>query len=103
LVQWAKKNPIKAGIATFLPVMLGAGLVRGAKALGLHFNFGPLGKVAGKLEKGMGGGPGAAAAKAAEKKAEKKAWGYGLDHFVGFGGTKGGPLDGAMKVLQMYL
>ncbi|EPE24871.1 hypothetical protein GLAREA_11452 [Glarea lozoyensis ATCC 20868] len=72
--------------------MLGAGALRA---------FSGLQKVLGKLEKGMGGGvPGE---KRVKKEAKKGEWGWGLDHFVGFGGTKGGPLDGIMKVLQMFM
>jgi hypothetical protein len=94
LMRWSKRNPIKAGLASFIPVMLGAGAVKAFSGLS-----GVTKTVLSKLEMGMGGGkPGQK-----RKPAEKKEWGWGLDHFVGFGGTKGGPLDGAMKVLQMFM
>ncbi|RDL36400.1 uncharacterized protein BP5553_05752 [Venustampulla echinocandica] len=95
-IRWGKENPIKAGLATFIPVLLSAGVVRAAKGLS-----GPLKKVLGFFLEGMGGGK----AKGVEKKlakGAKKEFGWGLDHFVGFGGTKSGPVDGIMKVLQMY-
>ena len=93
-MRWAKKNPIKAGIASFVPVLLGAGAVRAVSGLS-----GVAKHMFGKLETGMGGG------KSGHKRnpSEKKEWDWGLNHFVGFGGTKGGPLDGIMKVLHMFM
>jgi hypothetical protein len=41
-----------------------------------------------------------AKAKAAQEAAE---WGYGMDDFIGFGGTKGGPIEGFLKVMQMMM
>ncbi|KAE8443649.1 hypothetical protein EG329_001507 [Mollisiaceae sp. DMI_Dod_QoI] len=122
VMKWAQKNPIKAGLATFIPILAGAGMVRAGKALGLGKAFsgltGVLGMVGGGLMEGMGGGKppgsgkeglkgmegkGGGIAKGLEKEVEKekKEWGWGMDHFVGFGGTKAGPLDGIMKVLLM--
>jgi len=34
---------------------------------------------------------------------KKKGYGYGLDDFVDFNGSKGGPLDGILKTLQMLM
>ncbi|CZR56781.1 uncharacterized protein PAC_06670 [Phialocephala subalpina] len=128
LLRWAQKNPIKAGLASFLPLLAGAGLVKGAKALGLGKLLGEIGwvkglgaamgMVGGGIIEGMGGGKARweeavgkgkdakgkiekEVEKGAEKLEEGKEWGYGLDHFVGFGGTKKGPLDGIMKILLM--
>jgi hypothetical protein len=107
-VKWCRNNPIKAGLLTFIPVLAGAGMVKmftsAAKVLG----------VAGiAIMEGMGGGrtPGnwegkkeAAkdAAKDVENAAEKE-WGYGLDEFKGFAGSKAGPVEGFMKVMQMMV
>jgi len=33
----------------------------------------------------------------------KDEYGFGLDKFVDFNGTKGGPVDGMLKVLQMLM
>ncbi|KAG9228814.1 hypothetical protein BJ875DRAFT_348101, partial [Amylocarpus encephaloides] len=82
LIRWAKRNPIKAGLASFIPVMLGAGAIRAVNGLG-----GVTKKLFSKLETGMGGGR----PDQKRKPTEKKHWGWGLDHFVGFGGSKGGP------------
>lgn len=103
-MKWAQKNPIKAGLASFLPVLAGAGLVRAAKALGLGKLLGEIGwvkglgaamaTVGGGMMEGMGGGKerfekamGKEAGKlekgiekGAEKMEEKKEWGWGLDH-----------------------
>lgn len=49
---------------------------------------------------GMGGGKAKGAAKGVGKGA-KKEYSWGFDKFVGFGGTKSGPIDGIMKILQM--
>ncbi|KUJ17291.1 uncharacterized protein LY89DRAFT_684374 [Mollisia scopiformis] len=107
IVKWAQKNPIKAGLASFLPVLAGAGLIRAGKALGLGPAFAGVAKLLSGLMEGMGGGkaPGSGdesgrVAKGVEKEV-KKEWGWGMDHFVGFGGTKKGPLDGIMKVALM--
>lgn len=93
-MKWAKRNPIKAGFASVIPFMLGAGAIRAIAELSSVSKT-----LFSKLEMGMGGGkPGQK-----RKPVLKKDWEWGLNHFVGFGGTKGGPLDGIMKVLQMFM
>lgn len=32
---------------------------------------------------------------------EAEEWGYGMDHFKGFAGSKGSPIEGFLKVMQM--
>jgi hypothetical protein len=87
-MKWSSKNPIKAGLLTFIPALAVAGVARAAAGIG-------------KLFAGEAGGLGQAARlKAAEKKA--KEWGYGLDEFVGFAGAKTPhPMGGVLKTVQM--
>jgi len=95
-MRWSSKNPIKAGLLTFTPVVATAGIVRAGKVIGKLFGG----------EKGALGGLGkAAGVKGLEKKEAKKESGYGLGHFVGFAGSKGtgGPLAGVWKKLQMLM
>jgi hypothetical protein len=88
-MKWSSKNPIKAGLLTFIPALAVAGVARAAAGIG-------------KLFAGEAGGLGQAARlKAAEKKA-KKEWGYGFDEFVGFAGAKTPhPMGGVLKTVQM--
>ncbi|KAG4426123.1 hypothetical protein IFR04_000830 [Cadophora malorum] len=82
-MRWCKRNPMTAGLLTFIPVLAGAGMVRAVKSLGI-----------GDMLKKMGAGQ--------TKKGEaEREWGWGMDQFVGFGGSKGGPLEGMLKILQM--
>ncbi len=90
-MQWSSKNPIKAGMLTFIPVLATAGIVRAAKGVG-------------KLFGGEKGGVGKAGALKGAEKQVKKEWGYGLDEFVGFAGAKGGhPVSGLLRILQMLV
>ncbi|CZT08597.1 uncharacterized protein RAG0_13602 [Rhynchosporium agropyri] len=82
-MRWCKRNPITAGLLTFIPVVAGAGLVRAVKSLKI-----------GDMSKKMGAGQ-------TKKTATQKQWDWGLDQFAGFGGSKGGPLEGMIKILQM--
>lgn len=86
--------------------------MRVGKMLGVGKAFSGVGKVVsglmGGVIEGMGGGrPCVAEAEGRGKglkgveKEVKKEFGWGLDHFVGFGGTKDSPLDGIMKILIM--
>jgi len=93
-MRWAKTNPIKAGFLTFLPVMAGVGVVKLAKTLGRGLGILEKGYGRTKLDKGIGKGAG--------KEAER-VWGWGLDEFKGFGGSKAGPLDGIIKIVQMLV
>lgn len=77
---------------TFIPVVAGAGLVKMAKGLGV-------GKKMGKMIRSLGGNGMGSKRKGGEGVA--KEWGWGMDEFVGFGGTKGGPLEGILKMMQM--
>jgi len=95
--DWAQENPIKAGFLTFVPVMAFAGMTRMWIGLGKMLGKGKTG--ADNLVKNS--------RKSVERsgkarKAGKKNWGYGLDTLVGFNGSKGGPLDGVLKLLQMW-
>ncbi|KAK0130241.1 hypothetical protein ONS96_000764 [Cadophora gregata f. sp. sojae] len=82
-MRWCNRHPIAAGFLTFIPVLAGAGIVRAAKGLKIR-----------EMLKRMGAGQ--------TKKGEaEKDWAWGMDQFVGFGGSKGGPLEGILKILQM--
>ena len=81
-----------AGVLTFVPVMTIAGVVKIARGMGKGLGFiGKLGKAG-----GMRGG---------DKRPEGlgRGWGWGLDEFKGFAGSKGGPFEGMLKVLQMLV
>ncbi len=99
-MKWCKENPIKAGLLTFLPVLAGVGVAKFVKVIS------ELGK---DIMEGMGGGPFPDRKAAKEKLAKggkmrkeiEKEWGWGLDEFKGFAGSKGHPLDGILRVLQM--
>jgi hypothetical protein len=98
-VRWAKRNPVKAGIATFVPLVAVAGFakaVHGIVRLGSEL----LGSMDGHEDKK---GKKGEADEEEEEKKERKVYGWGMDHFVGFGGSKGGPVDGMMKILQMLV
>ncbi|CAL3970076.1 unnamed protein product [Diplocarpon coronariae] len=86
-LKWCKRNPIKAGMLSFVPVLAGARLVRTVSLLGI-------GQRIGDLFKRMGGGQ-------KKKGDEDKEWHMGMDQFAGFGGSKGGPLEGILKIFQM--
>lgn len=94
-MKWSKKNPMIAGVLTFVPVLTIAGVVKIAKGLGKGLGLvgkdlggsGKLGGEGGIGDKGLRGGE----------------WGWGLDEFKGFGGTKGGPFEGLMKIMQMLV
>jgi len=57
-----------------------------------------VGKMVGLVEKGDGVGE-----KMRKKFGGKGEWGYGLDDFKGFAGSKGGPLDGILKIIHMLV
>jgi len=94
-MRWSSKNPIKAGLLTFIPVLATAGIMRAMHGVGKLFGG----------QKGALGGLGKAARVKGLEKEAKKEWGYGLDHFVGFAGAKGadGPLAGVLKTLHMFV
>lgn len=88
--------------------MLGGGIATAAKVLGT---------VGIAIMEGMGGGrtPGHWDGKSKDAKKEAKTeekevkeaaqeeWGYGIDDFKGFAGSKGGPVQGFMKIMQMMV
>ena len=87
---------MKAGIAAFVPLLAVAGFakaVHGIVALGSELLSGGLDE----HESGKG------EEEEEEGKKEKKIYGWGMDHFVGFGGSKGGPVEGMLKILQMLV
>ncbi|KAG0646583.1 hypothetical protein D0Z07_7547 [Hyphodiscus hymeniophilus] len=89
-MRWSKKNPMLAGVLTFIPVMTIAGVVKIARGLGKGLGF---------IEKGVGRPP--RSGKGEKGVGGEGEWGWGLDEFKSFGGSKGGPLDGVMKIAQM--
>ncbi|TVY44110.1 hypothetical protein LSUB1_G001901, partial [Lachnellula subtilissima] len=97
-IRWAKEHPVKAGLAAFVPLVAAAGFakaVHGIIALGGEL----LGRETDEHEGGKEGND--EDEKGKEK--PKKVYGWGLDHFVGFGGSKGGPMEGMLKILQMLV
>lgn len=91
-MRWSKKNPMIAGVLTFLPIMTIAGVVKIARGLGKG-----LGLVEKGFERPPKNDPGAG------DKSIGDEWGWGMNEFKGFGGSKGGPLEGLLKVLQMLV
>lgn len=92
-MRWSKKNPMIAGVLTFVPVMTMAVVVKIARVAGKGLGFVEKGfsrppMVDGAGDKGIGGG---------------EEWGWGMDDFKGFGGSKGGPFEGLLKVVQMLM
>lgn len=101
-IRWAKQNPVKAGLAAFVPLVAVAGFakaVHGIVALGGEL----LGRRADEHEDGKAGDVDEEEEEGKEKEKPKKVYGWGMDHFVGFGGSKGGPLEGMLKILQMLV
>jgi hypothetical protein len=88
-MKWSKSNPMKAGLLTFVPIVAGAGIVKMVRGVG---------KMVGLVEKGDGAGE-----KMRKKLGGKGEWGYGLDDFKGFAGSKGGPLEGVLKIIHMLV
>lgn len=109
-VKWCRNNPIKAGLLTAIPILAGAAMF---KVLSSAVKV--LGSAGIAIMEGMGGGrsPGSWIGdmkdKVKEMKAEAKEeaeeeaaeWGYGMDDFKGFAGSKGSPIEGFLKVMQM--
>lgn len=100
-MRWSKRNPVKAGLLTFLPVMTIAAIAKVLRGIG---------KGLGLVEKGVGRpkpdrGGSSRGVKGEGKRnvrwneeedGEEGGWGWGL-------GSKGGPLQGMMKVMQMLV
>lgn len=78
-----------AGVLTFVPVMTMAIVVKIGRTLGK--GFGLVGKGYGK--------PGEIGGEVGSKGLE----GWGLDELKGFGGSKGGPFEGLLKIMQMLV
>lgn len=98
LAAWGKENPIKAGLLTFVPVLALAGVTRMAKDIGKFLGKGKI-NVDNVVKQSRKSG-----ASARKMKSEgKKGKGWGLDAFVDFNGSKGGPMDGILKILQMWV
>lgn len=109
-VKWCRNNPIKAGLLTAIPILAGAAMF---KVLSSAVKV--LGTAGIVIMEGMGGGRtpgnwmGEMKDKAKEVKNDAKEqageeaeeWGYGMDHFKGFAGSKGSPIEGFLKVMQM--
>ena len=110
-MRWTKRNPIKMGLLTFLPVMTIAGIAKVVRGIG---------KGLGIVEKGVGrpksdrsgssrgvNGEGKKNVRwEGESEGEEEEGGGGegpLDAFRGFGGSKGGPVDGILKIVQLLV
>jgi len=82
------------GLLTFIPVLLGAGLVRTVKGIKHLLTGKEAGGKEGKLGKDM---------RVEAKKMEKKWHEEVFQDFKGFGGSKAGPLDGLLKIVHMLV
>ena len=103
---WTKKNPITAGLLTFVPVVAIAAVAKLVKGVG---------KMTGLVEKGhpkpvrtqsSRNVDGEAKRNVRWQEDEKEEGGggrWGLDEFKGFAGSKGGPFEGIMKMLHMLV
>lgn len=80
LLSEAQKHPLRTGILTILPIATATSIYRAGKAV---FNG-----VNSWLDAQAGA---------------KGDYGGILDEFVGFGGSRVGPLDGVLKVGQMFV
>jgi len=85
---------MKMGLMTFIPVLLGAGLVKTVKGVKHLLTGKGAGGKEGKLGKDMRG---------EAKKMEKKWHEEIFQDFKGFGGSKAGPLDGLLKIVHMLV
>jgi hypothetical protein len=88
-MRWTKKNPIKAGLMTFVPVMVLAGLVKMSRGFW---------KRLGLIEKGY---PSPAKISGGDKRIEGE-WGWGLDDVKKFGGSTGG-LERILNLARMFV
>lgn len=90
---------MKAGIAAFVPLLAVAGFakaVHGVVALGSEL-------LSGFEEDGMKNSGGKDGEDEEGKEKKKRTYGWGMDKFTGFGGSKGGPVEGLMKIMQMLV
>ncbi|APA13549.1 hypothetical protein sscle_11g083190 [Sclerotinia sclerotiorum 1980 UF-70] len=95
LFSWTRANPIKAGLLSFIPVLLGAGIVKTVKGV-KYF----LGRGADKVkEKKNKLGKGIQDARKAQRKWVEDV----LGDFRGFAGAKGGPFNGILRIVHMLL
>lgn len=95
-MRWARKNPIKAGLLTFLPFAAAAVVSRLAGVIGKA--SAPL---VGAMMQGLGGKKRGKGGEKGLKEGENAKWGYGMDHFDGFEGSKGGPINGLLKMVHL--
>ncbi|KAF7859766.1 hypothetical protein EAF04_008845 [Stromatinia cepivora] len=95
LFSWIQANPIKAGLLSFIPVMLGAGIVKTVKGVKRFLGHG-----ADKMkEKKLKLGKGLQDAKKVQRKWVEDIFG----DFKGFAGSQGGPLNGILRIFHMML
>lgn len=96
-MKWCRRHPVAAGLLTFVPMLAGAGLLR----LGVVSGLVPLLKKASprSLFERAGGGQQGNGKKG--EKGEGKWDDDGMGQFAGFAGSKGGPLEGIFRILQM--
>ncbi|ATZ57665.1 hypothetical protein BCIN_15g02160 [Botrytis cinerea B05.10] len=94
LFSWMRAHPIKTGLLSFIPILLGTGLVKTVKGV-KHF----LGNRASKRKEKKHEHKLEKEAKKLEKKWHEDIFG----DFKGFAGTKGGPLNGILKIVHLLV
>ncbi|KAF7924429.1 uncharacterized protein EAE98_007480 [Botrytis deweyae] len=94
LFSWIRANPIKTGLLSFIPILLGTGVVKTVKGV-KHF----LGNRASKRNEKKHEHKLEKEAKKLEKKWHEDIFG----DFKGFAGTTGGPLNGILKIVHLLV
>ncbi|KAF7936948.1 hypothetical protein BELL_0098g00100 [Botrytis elliptica] len=94
LFSWIRANPIKTGLLSFIPILLGTGVVKTVKGV-KHF----LGNRASKRKEKKHEHKLEKEAKKLEKKWHEDIFG----DFKGFAGTTGGPLNGILKIVHLLV
>lgn len=90
IIRWGRASPLKLGLLTFLPILLSAGVIKTVRSLKrMMVGAGVKGKIG---KKGQ------------QMRKEAKKWHEDVFRdFKEFGGSKAGPLDGVLKILQMLM
>ena len=88
-MAWSKKNPMMAGVLTFIPVMTIAAVVKITRGVGKGLGF---------VEKGFAR-PGKVGGGRKDLQGEGER-GWVLENSKGFGKSERGPFEGLLKMLQ---
>ncbi|ESZ92000.1 hypothetical protein SBOR_7615 [Sclerotinia borealis F-4128] len=97
LLTWIRHNPIKTSLLTFIPLLLGAGVVKTVRGVKRFLGTRASKNKERKRKHKLGG------LRNDAKKMEKKWHEEVFGDFKGFAGSKGGPLDGFLKIMHMLV